>query len=504
MNIRVLLPILGLALSAAVPAGLDFATPTTTPAGAIEQLIDREMPASGVPGLAYAVVQNGEIASAGARGVLEIGGDATVTPDTPFVIGSISKSFTALAVMQLVEAGEIDLDAEISRYLEVFSGRTSGAITIRQLLSHTSGFSTGQGNAPHPGALEEKDALAHGVAQLAEATPAHEPGSTWEYSNANYEILGRLIEVVSGEDYQTYVTARILEPVGMHDSFVADGEVHDPVATGHVPWFGTKVPLADGPTDRATAPQGGIFASANDIARYLQMMMNDEDDVLSADGKAQMMRPASEVSSFYGFGWYLESDGAVWHTGVSPGVETLATMIPAEKDAVIVLVNAGSGMGFEETAALRVGVSDTALGLDYDGGSPAWSLQLLFLGLVTLPIVYLLSMVWAWLRRTKIRAKTRSGAPGLFSLWFPLLTTTAAAWVLLGLVPSLNGTPLMRWALFQPDVVLAIVASAVTGVIWAGFRLVVAYTGRPNPPVSETGSSTVVSDPSQPERLRRT
>ena len=481
MNIAALLPILALSLSAAVPVALGVATPTTAPAGPIEELIDREMPAAGVPGVAYAVVQDGEIASAGARGVLEIGGDATVTPDTPFVIGSISKSFTALAVMQLVEAGEIDLDAEISRYVDDFSGRPSGAITIRQLLSHTSGFSTGQGNAPYRDAPYDDDALARGVARLAETTPAHVPGSTWEYSNANYQIAGRLIEIASGEDYQTYVTTRILEPVGMHDSFVADGEVHDSAANGHVPWFGTKLTLADGPTDRVTAPQGGIFASANDVARYLQMLMNGEDDVLSADGKAQMMRPASDVSPYYGFGWNVEPDGSVWHTGVSPGVETLATMIPAESTAAIVLVNAGGGMGFQETVALRVGISDTALGRDYYNGSSAWILQVQFVGLVILPIVYLLSMVWAWLRRTKVRAKTQSGVPGLFSLWFPLLTTTAAAWVLLGLVPSLNGSPLAHWALFQPDVVLAIVASAVTGVMWAGFRLLVAYSGRARP-----------------------
>ena len=117
----------------------------------IEDFIDSEMPASGVPGLAYAVVADGEITSVGARGVVRIGGDSEVTPDTPFLTGSISKSFTALAVMQLVEAGEIDLDAEISQYLDGFSGRPAGAITIRQLLSHTSGFSTLQGNASHYG-----------------------------------------------------------------------------------------------------------------------------------------------------------------------------------------------------------------------------------------------------------------------------------------------------------------------------------------------------------------
>jgi CubicO group peptidase (beta-lactamase class C family) len=109
-----------------------------------------------------------------------------------------------------------------------------------------------------------------------------------------------VIEVVSGQEYQSYVTANILEPVGMENSFVADGEIHESIATGHTPWFWTKRPLAEKTTDRGTAPQGGIIASANDLARYMQVLMNGEDDVLSAEGKAQMMRPAGGAATLTG------------------------------------------------------------------------------------------------------------------------------------------------------------------------------------------------------------
>lgn len=470
-----------LTLAASSVFGLSAAMQTSGPDASIESFIDSEMPASGVPGLAYAVTEGGELTAVGARGVVKIGSERKVTPDTAFVIGSVSKSFTALAVMQLVEAGKIDLDTGVSRYLDVFSGRPAGVITIRQLLSHTSGYSTLQGNGSHADATGGKDALARGVQQLAEdVIPANQPNEKWEYSNANYEILGRLIEVVSGQEYQAYVATHILEPVGMDHSFVADGERHESMATGHRPWFGTKLPLPESATDRGTAPQGGIIASANDLARYLQMMMNGQDDVLSAAGKAAMMRPASTVSPAYGLGWFVDSStGAVWHDGMSPGFETLATMVPAEKKAVIVLVNGGSGMGFGETGPLRMGISDRAVGLTHDGGS-GWSQKALFIGLVTLPIIYLLSMIWAWLRRAQVRAK-RNGVPGRVSLWFPLLTTLIAAWLLLFLVPNLNGSPISNWIKFAPDVGLAFVASAATGVLWAVFRLGVAYTGKPGP-----------------------
>jgi CubicO group peptidase (beta-lactamase class C family) len=469
---RRFLAVLGLGLIVAVPAG---ATDES-----IEGFIDVEMPASGVPGVAYAVVADGTITSAGAHGVVEMGDGREVTPDTPFLIGSISKSFTALAVMQLVEAGEIDLDTGVSGYLDGFSGRPAGVITVRQLLSHTSGFSTLQGNESHTDVTGGEDELARRVDALAEVDPAYDPDERWEYSNANYLILGRLIEVVSGQDYQAYIAANILEPVGMEQSFVADGEIHESMATGHRPWFFTKRPLAENKTSRGTAPAGGIVASAHDLGLYMEMLMNGEDDVLSADGKEQMMSPASATSPFYGFGWYVDSDnGSVSHSGLSPGFESLATMVPSEQKGVVVLVNANSGIGFGETMELRNGITARALGLEYDGEGSRWFQKALFISLVLLPIVYLISMVWAWRRRDELRAK--SGAFGLFSLWFPLLTTLVAAWVMTWLMPNLLGAPLGTLALFQPDLGLALIASAGLGVLWAVFRLGVAYTGESGP-----------------------
>ncbi len=205
--------------------------------------------------------------------------------------------------------------------------------------------------------------------------------------------------------------------------------------------------------------------------------MNGTDDVLSAEGKALMMRPASTASPTYGLGWFIDpSNGGVWHTGTSPGFESLAWMLPAQKKGAVVLVNGGSGVGFGETTELRTGIAAAVLGVPYTGGGSRLAQQALFVGVVLLPVAYLLSMLWAWNRRASIRAK--SGPAGLFSLWFPLVTTAAAAWVILVLVPSLFGVPLSTLRLFQPDFALALVATAVGGVAWAVFRLAVAYSGR--------------------------
>ena len=469
MGFRLLLAVLALGVGIWVGA--------EAPEGSIEDFVASEMPASGAPGLAYAVVTDGEITAVRAHGVVERGGDTEVTADTPFLTGSISKSFTALAVMQLVEAGRVDLDTGISQYLADFAGRPAAETTVRQLLSHTSGYSTLQGNSSHAEVSGGDDELARRVEGLTATAPAHAAGERWDYSNANYLILGRLVEVVSGKSFQDYVTTHILEPVGMTHSFVGDGEPHDGVAIGHTPWFGTKRPVEDSPPGLGMAPAGGIVASASDMALYLQMMMNDEDDVVTADSKALMMRPAGAVSPAYGLGWNVDvAGGTVWHDGTVPGVETLASMVPDDQSAAVVLVNAGSGMGLGETVELRNGIVARALGLDYAGEGSAWSRQLLFFFVVLSPVCYLLCMVWAWRHREQIRAK--AGFSGLFSLWFPVLTTAAAAWVMLVLVPRLFGAPLGTIRLFSPDLALGLVACAVTGLVWAVFRLGVAYSGR--------------------------
>lgn len=448
------------------------------PTRPIENVISAEMPASGAPGLAYAVVENDDI-RVDARGEVLAGSGREVTPDTPFVIGSISKSFTALAIMQLVEGGQVDLDEPISHYLDVFVGSPAASVTIRQLLSHTSGYSTVQGNDTLAGPSTGEDDLSRQVDRIAQWTPAQEPGTDWAYSNANYYILGALIEQLSGRDYASYIEAEILEPIGMEYSFVADGRVHEAIARGHTPWFGMKRAVAEGPTHRMSAPVGGIIATAGDVARYLAVMMNGEDDIISAAGKAEMMRPASDVSPFYGFGWYVDAaKGTVSHTGLTPGVETLAIMLPAERKGAVILVNAGSGMGFGEAADLFNAISARALGLEYapsgDGGR--WSRMSLFALFALLPVLFAGGMIQAWAGRDGLR--TKSGASGAFSLWFPLVMTLALAWTCVWLIPQLFGVTLCTLRVFSPDLALVLLVSAVTGVAWALLRLGIFYSAR--------------------------
>ena len=450
------------------------------PTASIDAFIAEELPASGAPGIAYAVVDGNDVHT-GAQGMLVDGGEDQITPDTPFLIGSVSKSFTAVAVLQLAEAGQIDLDDEIAQYLPIFADGPSGQITIRQLLSHTSGYSTVQGNMIHEDRSRSPGELAEHVARIAEWDLAFSPGERWEYSNANYHILGLLIERESGQGYAAYVQTRILMPLGMENSFVADGGPPRASAIGHRPWFGGHRPYPLDRTQRVGAPAGGVYSSVNDLAVYMAMLLNGEDDIISAENKAVMLRPAGDVSPFYGLGWFVDSQaGTVFHGGLVPGSESLLTLVPSDRSGVVILVNANSGIGFGETHRLRNGITALALGFDYEGeGSRTWQ-RIAYLSVVTLPLIFAISIVWAWWSRAALRAK--SGGFGQFSLWFPLLATGVMAWLLMFQIPQLFGGTFWTILLFQPDIGWSMMVAAITGPCWAIFRLLVAKS-KPKLPV---------------------
>ena len=443
--------------------------------GSLEAFIEDELSAAGIPGVAYAIIDETGI-RAGAHGTVDLRTGEAVAPDTPFQLASISKSFTAMAILQLVEAGDVELDGELSQYLDAFSGIPAGAITLRQLLGHTSGYSTLQGNESFVDRPESEDALSHQVDRIAQWSPAHAPGSQWDYSNANYALLGAVIEAVSGLPYDQYVETKILEPIGMQNSFVADGGIYGGVAIGHKPWFGGKRPTKHRKTHtaRAGAPGGGVIASAEDLALYVNMMLNGTDDIISAENKMLMMQSASAQAPYYGLGWMLDpQNGIVYHTGTNPGTETLAMMKPEQGQGVIILVNAGSGMGFGETANLINGIRAHAFDETFVPDQSSWGRKLLFLTFALLPLLFGAGAIQAWLGRTGLRAK--SGVFGAFSLWFPLLMTSVVAWVSIILIPNLFGVSLSALGVFSPDLAISLLATGMAGLLWAAFRLLVYY-----------------------------
>jgi CubicO group peptidase (beta-lactamase class C family) len=270
-----------------------------------EYIIDR-MSSGHFPGLALAIVKGDQIVYMKGYGHADESG-RPVTPQTSFIIGSISKPFTDMAIMQLVDAGKVELDAPIQRYLPWFrvaDPKASAQITVRMLINQTSGLPQAPTfvtwNWP-----DYPDALERHVRLLANMNLDSPPGKSFAYSNANSVILGMIVQVVSGQSYEDYIRQRLFAPLDMQHSFVSQEEaMRHGMAQGYRWWFGYPVPF-NAPYNRANLPAGFIISGAEDMAHFLIAQMNggryQNRSVLSPD-KIALMQSEPESGSF-GMGW---------------------------------------------------------------------------------------------------------------------------------------------------------------------------------------------------------
>jgi len=314
--------------AAGLPAG-EAPAPGFT---AIDAYIRRQMKDARIPGLAVGIVRDGHLVHLRGFGRADDSGRA-FTPQTPLFIGSNSKSFTALAVMQLAEAGKVDLDAPVQRYLPWFrvaDPEASAQITVRHLLNQTSGLTEG---------ADRRATLAAGmhplepaVRALATTGLARPPGAAFEYSNLNYTTLGLVVEMAAGEPFDAYLKRHIFEPLNMHHTYTAIEDARrDGLASGYRYWFGFPVAF-DTPGHGGTVPAGGIISTAEDMSRYLAMYQGGGryrgQVVLSPAGIGQMMQPGPPqkrgafAGAGYGMGWFTGPWGGVdasYHPGDEPG-----------------------------------------------------------------------------------------------------------------------------------------------------------------------------------------
>ena len=291
----------------------------------VDAYLDNYFADSGIPGLAVAVVD-----SQGVRYERAMG-DVDSTDDT-FIIGSLSKSMTSAAVQQLVDKGLVDLDAPAALYAPELG--VPDSVTVRSLLNQTSGF----------GYYESLDGAQVG-----------EHAGEFSYANANYDLLGRIVEDVSGMGLGEYLRANVFGPLGMRDASL-DGEGPcAPAATGHRNWFGLAV--ADGFShERGDDAWGGpasgyVRASIDDMASYLRMYLNSGGGVVTPAGIHRMVFdrvPDPGGDTFYGMGWstYRWGDGepVMSHDGdvenyvarmlIVPGRDLGVVLLADENDAV--------------------------------------------------------------------------------------------------------------------------------------------------------------------------
>jgi CubicO group peptidase (beta-lactamase class C family) len=278
---------------------------------AIDRYVAAQLETLGVPGASLVIVRDDQIVHLQGFGRADHTGRA-MTAQTPTMIGSLTKSFTAVAIMQLVEQGKVELDAPVRRYLPWFSVADPAAaaqITLRHLLTHTSGLSGREGVASLTREDTGPDAIESIVRALASAELVHPVGSAYEYANVNYAVAGLIVETVSGQPYEEYVQQQILAPLQMGQSFPSP-EAARPfgLAEGHQYWFGQARP-SELPYPRGLLPAGYLVSSAEDMGRYLIAHLGGgqvgEAQILSPEGVAELHRPAFAIDEglWAGLGW---------------------------------------------------------------------------------------------------------------------------------------------------------------------------------------------------------
>ncbi len=311
-----------------------------------------------IPGGAFALARDGRLLYAGGYGIADKGTQRPVRPDSLFRIASISKPITAVAVLKLVEDGQLNLDDHAFDLLAPDAAAADPRlydITVRQLLHHTAGWDSSDGFdpmfAPHLVAeylgAPKPVSCAQTVQFMLARQLDFDPGERFAYSNFGYCVLGRIIEAVTGQSYEAYVTHRILGPVGitrMHigstlASAAADGEVRyygypdQPLAYTVISDNPETVPWPYGGFHlRAMAAHGGWVASVVDLARFAVSVDSSRPPALLSPATVETMlsapdlRSGSDPSYHYGLGWVVwpVADEANWsHDGSLPGTSSL-------------------------------------------------------------------------------------------------------------------------------------------------------------------------------------
>jgi CubicO group peptidase (beta-lactamase class C family) len=336
----------------------------------LDTFFQGRLDATGATGLAVGIVVDGELVYGRGFGVLDPESRRPIDLDSVFRIASVSKSFTAMAVMKLRDEGKLSLDVPLSTYLPELNSLTkptqdSPPITARLLLTHASGLPWDDYWGGVSFGFNEDE-----LAQLLrdDVSFAHAPGVAFEYSNLGYALLGLLVERVGGVRYRDYVTANILRPLGMHSTVWSAEQVPEGKLTAGD--WGPEASRSRAPTPASTvfAPAGGLYTSMRDYARYVAYQLSaypPRDEPQSGPVRRSTLREmhqgqrltrmpdpdqpiarrtASGIAlsaSSYGFGWFnsttCSEEGRLEHAGWEPGYFTAVILLPQHRFGIVTM-----------------------------------------------------------------------------------------------------------------------------------------------------------------------
>ncbi len=315
----------------------------------IARKVVSEMRRLQVPGVAIGIWHDGQEFAEG-FGITSVEHPLSVTADTLFQTGSISKTFTGTMIMQLAEQGQVDLDAPVRRYIRDFKvkdKKVSQKVTVRHLLTHMGGWVGDYFNDFGNG----DDALARMVKDLAKLSQVQPLGTIWSYNNTGFNVASRIIEVVTKKPYEQAAQEMLFDPLGLKMSFFYpdDALLTHRVAVGHQK-VGDKVQVArPWAIGRAGNGVGGVISTVRDLLRYARLhMSNGRKNVITGKSLRAMRVQQADAGPRGGMGitWFIRQVGDLTvyaHGGATNGQQAYFFFIPKKDFACAILTNSDDG-----------------------------------------------------------------------------------------------------------------------------------------------------------------
>jgi D-alanyl-D-alanine carboxypeptidase len=322
-------------------ASLALVLLSTDPARAdrVDRYIQSQMTEHRIPGLALKIIRDGKVAKTAAYGLANIELNVPAKPETVFEIGSITKQFTAAGILLLAQDGKLSVDNQIGNYLKDLPEAWTN-VTIRHLLTHTSGIKSYTG-------LDGFQIWRHltqdqFIKAIGKQSMDFSPGDSWKYCNTGFNLLGYIIENVSGKNYWDFMSQQIFQPLGMHAttnrllSLIIPNRAAGYEQTNRV-WVNRDCDLTE------VFAAGAIASTVGDLAKWSAAL--DQERILTAASKEQMWTPAnlnSGKATKYGFGWHVdafEGHRNIGHGGSTSGFSASIQRFPDDRLAVIILTN---------------------------------------------------------------------------------------------------------------------------------------------------------------------
>ncbi|GAB3120560.1 serine hydrolase [Glaciibacter psychrotolerans] len=463
------------------PAGAEsakWATPSS-----LDSFVHKERVDLGLPGLAVVVLTHGSVAFEGTYGEVSPGGPA-VTLTTPFALGSTSKQFTALAVHQLISQRHLALRDTVGALLPQLGSAESlfSTVTVAQLLSHTSGISERAGREefdPWPAVTSIRDESR----RILQGEPIAKPGERFVYSNANYTLLGAIIEHSTGRSFEDALQSLVVQPLGL-TSTTSDLALarSNGLAAGYYNWFGIVPAVTPGAMWPMGAPSAFITSTASDLTHLLQVQLGQPSGIGTAI-LADARDPLTRVNQYsqYASGWYVRpfwelhdydanstdpSLPTLWeHSGSTERSVSYLAFAPSVGLGVVVLSNYGLGTDQNKLSRFTEALMHKIVGTRVAPSAVDPLVAAAPFIMIGLPILQL--MMVAWIIFANARSRRSRHARWLAIIIGTVITITTFYFALI-VVPSRTQAPLVEatWWNSTPDLAVSVALSLLFAVSW--------------------------------------